>query len=268
MAARREGPIEPAPASGRFLENVRALSLAVLVALLIRAFLFETFHIPSGSMIPTLLVGDHLWVTKFSFGVRLPFTGTLVFGGGMPDRGDVIVFRAPDNPSIDMIKRVIGLPGDTIEIQRGGVLVNGEPLVRLAEGNFEYSDQQRGAAVVASRFEEQTSDGAAYTILQRPERRVQPRKRVWTVPDEHYFVMGDNRDNSFDSRFWQQSFVPAHYVKGRAQRVYWSWLVESGPHRDRGFMLGLLYTFYRAATFQIEEIRWDRIGRSVRGAAD
>ena len=80
--------------------------------------------------------------------------------------------------------------------------------------------------------------------------------------------MGDNRDNSFDSRFWRQSFVPAHYVKGRAQRVYWSWLVESGPHRDRGFQLGLLYTFYRAATFQIEEIRWDRIGRSVRGAAD
>ena len=268
MAVRGKPREQPGRASSSFLENVRALSLAVLVALLIRAFLFETFHIPSGSMIPTLLVGDHLWVTKFSFGVRLPFTGTLIFGGGMPERGDIVVFRAPDDPSIDMIKRVIGLPGDTIEVRREGVLVNGEALERIPEGVFEYSDHQRGAAVVAKRFEEQTPGGTAYTILQRSDRGVRPRQRTWTVPDEHYFMMGDNRDNSFDSRFWQQSFVPAHYVKGRAQRVYWSWLVESGPHPDRGFLLGLVHTLYRAVTFQIDEIRWDRIGRSVSGSAD
>ena len=259
---------EPASRGSSFLENVRALSLAVLVALLIRAFLFETFHIPSGSMIPTLLVGDHLWVTKFSFGVRLPFTGTLLFGEGMPDHGDVIVFRAPDNPRIDMIKRVIGLPGDTIEVRPEGVVVNGEVLDRTGVGEFSYWDQQRGAPVVAERFSEETPEGAEYTILQRQERRAIPRRRVWTVPPEHYFVMGDNRDNSFDSRFWQESFVPAHHVKGRAQRIYWSWLVDKTASPDQGFLIGLADTFYKAATFQIEEIRWDRIGRSVRGRAD
>ena len=255
-------------ASSRFLENVRALSLAVLAALLIRAFLFETFHIPSGSMIPTLLVGDHLWVTKFSFGVRLPFTGTLIFGGGMPDRGDIIVFRSPDEPEIDMIKRVIGLPGDTIELREEGIAVNGELLERLPRGEFEHSNSGRAARVVAKRFGELSPDGAEYTILQRQTHRVNPRRSSWKVPDGQYFVMGDNRDNSFDSRYWQNSFVPAHYVKGRAQRVYWSWLVESGPQPDRGLVLGLLHTFYRAATFQIEEIRWNRIGRSVNGPAD
>ncbi len=182
----------------------------LLVVLLLRSFLVEPFKIPTGSMIPTLLVGDYILVNKFAYGIRLPVLGTEIISIGEPDRGDIMVFKYPEKPSINYIKRVVGLPGDTIRYEDkrvyvNDVLVEQELEAQLPAGKPEFKI-----------YNEQLGD-VNHTImitLQPPSDRPQS----WTVPPDSYFVLGDNRDNSRDSRYWQ--FVPDKLIVGKAFAIW------------------------------------------------
>jgi signal peptidase I len=243
-------------------ESLRAIVWAVLLALAIRSFLVEPFKIPSGSMIPTLLVGDYVLVSKFAYGVRLPITGTLLLPVGQPRRGDVIVFRYPDDPSQDFIKRVVGVPGDRVEMRENRLWLNGQLVDLVPEGTYPYTDgYQRGEL---ARYVERNPDDREYTVLY--QRSGPAREGPWIVPEGQYFAMGDNRDNSQDSRKWKHSFVRADQIKGRAFCIHWSWVIDPGP-ADRGFIMDLLHTLWQVVTFQVREVRWDRIGRSLDGVA-
>lgn len=194
-------------------EYAEALAVAFLLALFIRTFLVQAFKIPSGSMLETLQIGDHILVNKLRYGVRIPILGKRIVKFSDPRRGDVIVFVYPVDPSKDFIKRVIGEPGDTVEVKHKQVLINGEkiedPYGQFVEGSGEGS-------------------------------RLTPRDNFGpvTVPSDQVFVMGDNRDRSYDSRFW--GFVPLDDVRGKAFVIYWSWDGE-----DRW-------------------VRWERIGDMIR----
>lgn len=177
-------------------EYAEAIIVALILALFIRTFVVQAFKIPSGSMIPTLLIGDHILVNKFSYGIKNPFNGTVWIPLGTPERKDVIVFKYPENPSQDFIKRVIGLPGDRIEIRDKEVYVNGE---KFTVDNAVHRDPK------------------IYPGPRPPRDNYGP----VTVPPQSLFVMGDNRDNSHDSRFW--GFVDFKEVKGKAFMLYWSW---------------------------------------------
>jgi signal peptidase I len=252
----------------RPFETVRALALAVLLALGIRSFLVEPFKIPSGSMIPTLLVGDYIIVNKFAYGVREPFSGRQLFPVGKPERGHVVVFRYPDNPSIDYIKRIVGMPGDSVEMREGRLWVNGQPIDRIAEGEYRYHDYAQSSEVVKRRYRELALGGVEYTVIRNLRPIALGPSRQWTVPAERYFMMGDNRDNSRDSRLWDNPFVRPDQIKGRAIRVHWSWVVGPVGGAERGFFADLVNTLWRVITLQVKEIRWNRVGRSVDGLAD
>ena len=258
---------EPANGRRRF-ETLRAFALAILAALAIRSFVVEPFTIPSGSMIPTLLVGDFILVSKFTYGIRLPITDTLLIPIGEPARGDVLVFRYPDDPSQDFIKRVVGLPGDRIEVRDGRVFINGQVLDRIGEGAFSYYDVEQARQVTVERYLEFDRNGASYTVIHNPRRTSRSRRGPWQVPQGHYFMMGDNRDNSRDSREWRLSFVRADQLKGKAWVVHWSWIVVSGEPRPQNPILSLVDTLWRIVSFQIEEVRWERIARPVHGPVD
>lgn len=187
---------------GKVRENVEALVIAIILALFIRAFVVQAFKIPSGSMENTLLIGDYILVNKFIYGVKLPFTEITVVPVKDPQRGDIIVFKYPGDPSKDYIKRVVGIGGDTIDIRDKKVYVNGE----IQQNEFaKFSDPRI------------FSDNHMYpeNLLRRDN--LGPIK----VPEDKLFVMGDNRDSSNDSRFW--GFVPKSAVKGKAFIIYWSW---------------------------------------------
>ena len=174
-------------------EYAEAIIVALLLAFFIRTFVVQAFKIPSGSMIPTLLIGDHILVNKFGYGVKNPLNGDVWIAAGDPQRHDVIVFQYPQNPSLDFIKRVVGVAGDRVEIVQKKVLVNGEP------------------------FSEPNAVNLEEDILPSPRDNMSP----ITVPPGSVFVMGDNRDNSHDSRFW--GFVDLKAIKGKAFILYWSW---------------------------------------------
>jgi signal peptidase I len=267
MAGRKTEEVASAPAKQSQGESLRAIFWAVLLALAIRSFLVEPFKIPSGSMIPTLLVGDYVLVNKFAYGVRLPFTGKLLMPVGQPQRGDIMVFRYPDDPSQDFIKRVVGLPGDRIEIRDERLWLNDQIVDLIPDGTL--ADPAVSPRGPTDRFIERNPDGREYSVLyvQRPGFAPLPtRGGPWVVPEGQYFVMGDNRDNSQDSRMWRNHFVRADQIKGRAFRIHWSWVVEQGPP-DRNFVVDLLHTLWQVVSFQVEEIRWNRIGRSLDGLA-
>jgi signal peptidase I len=177
-------------------ENVEAILVAIVLALFIRTFIVQAFKIPSGSMKETLLVGDHILVNKFIYGVKLPFLDTTIIPLKEPKRGDIIVFKFPEDPSKDFIKRVIAVGGDTVLIRDKKVYVNGKPT------NYEQ---------------------AQYTDMNIFPRQIQPRDNYGpkTVPESSLFVMGDNRDQSYDSRYW--GVVDLNAVKGKAFIIYWSW---------------------------------------------
>jgi signal peptidase I len=183
-----------------FREYAEAAAIAVLLALFIRTFVVQAFKIPSGSMEPTLLVGDHILVSKFIYGIKIPFVRSTLIPISEPDRGDVVVFIYPVDKSKDFIKRVIGLPGDSIKIEGTRILINGTPYEDTH--GFYTSSNRAGSPDRSQNF------------------------GPITVPQDSYFVMGDNRDQSYDSRFW--GFVPEEAIKGKAFIIYWSW-----PHWKR-----------------------------------
>lgn len=200
-------------------EYAEAIVIALILALFIRTFVVQAFKIPSGSMIPTLLIGDHILVNKFSYGIKNPFTGETWISLGSPEQLDVVVFKFPENPSQDFIKRVIGVAGDRIEIKNKKLFVNGKEL---------------------------TIENAIHLDSKNFPGPMPPRDNYGpvTVPPESLFVMGDNRDNSHDSRFW--GFVNLKAVKGKAFMLYWSWNKEK-------FSDGELFS----------AVRWGRIGDMI-----
>jgi signal peptidase I len=228
------GDAARAPASARaetgkspFREYAEALALALILALGIRTTLVQAYEIPSGSMEPTLLVGDHLLANKFAYGLRTPDSifglhiaglplGRYLFRTGAVHRGDVIIFVSPPDPSVDLIKRVIAVGGDSIQIRNGHPWLNGVPMAD-PHAHFTVADPDRAA--------------------NSPRDNLGPLK----VPPGELFVMGDNRDDSYDSRFW--GFVPMANVEARAMFIYWPW--DSGGDR----MIAL---------------RWSRLGMAVR----
>ncbi len=189
-------------------EYAEALIVALALALVIRAFVVQAFKIPSESMLNTLQVGDHLLASKFAYGLKIPFTNHYVYDGSDPQRGDIVIFEYPNDPRIDYIKRVIGVPGDVIEVRDKQLYRNGVPVKEDYIRNID------------------------------PD-KIEPLRDNYapvTVPPGKYFVMGDNRDNSLDSRFW--GFVDRKAIKAKAWRIYWSW---GG----------------------LDNIRWGRIGQKI-----
>ena len=246
--------------SGGLWEQVGTLVVAVLIALGIRAFVVEPYRIPSGSMLPTLLIGDHLFVNKFIYGIKVPFTDLRLPGIREPERGDVVVFtvakrgtqtypadRRPDLPREEFVKRVIGLPGDRIEMRDGIVYLNGEPVEHRPLGET-FSDEAGNAL----RVEEVSLDDRTFRVLDDPRLSLRE-PRPLTVEPGRYFVLGDNRDHSKDSRFW--GTVRLAELKGPAFILYWSWDFN-------GSWAELLNpgTWWRLLT---ERMRWSRIGRPV-----
>ncbi len=209
-------------------EHIRSMLYAVLLALVFRSFLFEPFHIPSSSMKDGLLIGDYLFVSKYSYGYSrysFPF-GFDVFDGrtsdDRPERGDVVVFRQPKNPRIDFIKRVVGLPGDMIQVRDGVLYVNSEPVQRERVEDFTETIEGQGIVDIR-RYRETLPNGRSYTVLDAVQQGEADNTFTFHVPDKHYFMMGDNRDNSADSRFPAEvGFVPEENLVGRAELIFFS----------------------------------------------
>jgi len=246
---------------GTTREYAESLVVAVLIALFLRAFVVEAFKIPTGSMIPTLQVGDHIFVNKFTYGLRVPFSNQWFVKWGTPERGDVIVFRYPENQSQDFIKRVVAVAGDEIRVEGRQVYVNGEALPRVELEPIEYLQEGEGSSMLGARradayVERAGESDQEYTVLYEDHGGLRmpwplhgldepgldctppraPQSGRCRVEEGYVFVMGDNRDNSKDSREW--GGVPRDLVKGRAMFVWLSWGPRSG-------------------------IRWSRFGRSV-----
>jgi signal peptidase I len=216
------------------IETVWVIVQALLIAVVFRTFLFQPFNIPSGSMKETLLVGDYLFVSKFSYGFShfsLPFSPPLFSGriwGSGPARGDIVVFRLPKDDSVDYIKRVIGLPNDRIQMIGGVLHINGKPVERERIEDFVETDAE-GTTTRAKRWRETLPNGVSYTTLNLVENGFYSNTPVYEVPADHYFMMGDNRDNSQDSRVMSQvGYVPLENVIGRAQFIFFS--VLEGDH--------------------------------------
>ena len=214
---------------GGWRETARTMLVAIIIAMAIRTFAFEPFNIPSGSMKPTLLVGDYLFVSKFSYGYSrhsLPFSLPL-FSGRMlftePTRGDVAVFKLPTDPSIDYIKRILGLPGDKIQMIRGVLHINGTPVKRRKVGEFVEKDKWSLHYRNIPQYVEILPNGRQYFILEETDAGLGDNTPVYTVPRGHYFALGDNRDRSQDSRFLNAvGYIPRQNLVGRAQVKFFS----------------------------------------------
>lgn len=215
------------------VEYAKAFFPVILIVLILRSFLVEPFRIPSGSMMPTLLDGDFILVNKFGYGIRLPVLNTKIIDVGDPKRGDVVVFRFPRDPSVDYIKRIVGLPGDRLEYRDKVLYVNGQPMSQELNGT--YADKGTGMSMTGASLRIETLGNVQHKILTRPEQP--PRDGEFQVPEGHYFVMGDNRDNSNDSRFW--GYVPDENLVGKAFMIWMNW-----DSADKA-------------------IRWDRIGSFI-----
>ena len=214
------------------VEYARSFFPVLLLVLILRSFLFEPFRIPSGSMMPTLLEGDFIFVNKYAYGLRLPVLNSRIVEVGEPERGDVLVFRLPSDPSVNYIKRVVGLPGDIVEYDPGAkrISINGERVeIEIVGGYDEDPDYELGREVLGEH---------EHDVLLGRFRRSEGGRYV--IPEGHYFMMGDNRDNSQDSRFAVVGIVPEENLVGRASRIWLSWRApsEGGP-------------------------RWSRIGQSI-----
>jgi len=233
--------------SGGLGETVSVIIQALLLALVIRTFLFQPFSIPSGSMRPTLLEGDYLFVTKWAYGYShhsFPFSPPLFSGrifGSEPERGDVVVFKYPPQPSLDYIKRVIGLPGDRVQMRDGELYINGQVVPRELVNqinDIDITEMNRPVDV----YRETLPNGVSYETLDLSPNSIGDNTREFIVPEGHFFMMGDNRDNSSDSRF-SVGFVPEQNLVGRANIIFfsiaggasplelWRWPTEIRPSR-------------------------------------
>lgn len=229
---RRRGPDQAEP---WWIEYPKSFFPVILAVFLLRSFLAEPFKIPSGSMLPTLLVGDFILVNKFTYGIRLPVVNVKVADVNHPRRGDVMVFRYPENPALDYIKRVVGLPGDKIDYRGKRLWINGEAVKLAADGDYSYIESGLNF-VSAQRLIEQLGEHRHAILLQSEAPgvhvagvRLFPYRDncayndtgfTCTVPPGHYFLMGDNRDSSSDSRYW--GFVPEANIVGKAFMIWWN----------------------------------------------
>lgn len=236
-------------------ETTKVILQALLIALVIRTFLFQPFNIPSGSMKATLLVGDYLFVSKYSYGYSqysfpfgiISFPGR-IFGSG-PDRGDVVVFKLPKDNSTDYIKRVIGLPGDKIQMVNGTLHINGQAVKRERISDWVSNDPE-GRGQPIKRYRETLPNGVSYTTLDLVDNGFYDNTPVYEVPANHYFMMGDNRDNSTDSRVLSAvGYVPYENLEGRAQMIFFS--IDESSHP---------WEFWTWPT----SVRWGRIFSLVR----
>ena len=219
-------------------EYFEALVTAVILALFVRTWVVQAFKIPTGSMENNLLIGDHLLVNKLVSGPSLTSFERMILPLREPKRGEIMVFKYPDEPERDFIKRVIGLPGETLELRNKTVYINGQPL-----------DEPY------VHFLEPASEGQEVTQFDVRERYGPVR-----IPDGQYFVMGDNRDNSQDSRYW--GFLPRHYIKGKALMIYWSY--DSGPEEYVDSGLGAtLKRLFSVVTHFFTRTRWERIFNQI-----
>jgi signal peptidase I len=207
-------------------ENIKVIIQALLLAMIIRTVLFQPFTIPSGSMMPTLLVGDYIFVNNFAYGYSkysLPFSPDIFSGrifASEPKRGDVVVFRFPPNPDVDYIKRLVGLPGDHIQVKEGILYINGKAVPRQPDGSFT-SDYKLDPGDDVPVYKEVLDNGKTYDTLDQSPVSRGDNTREFIVPEGHYFMMGDNRDNSLDSRF-DVGYVPAENLVGRASVIFFS----------------------------------------------
>jgi signal peptidase I len=214
---------------GGLLETVKVIVQALLIALVVRTLLFQPFNIPSGSLVPTLLVGDYLFVSKYSYGYSkhsMPFSPPLFDGriwGSEPQRGDIAVFKLPKDNSTDYIKRVIGLPGDKIQVVEGVLQVNGKAVQRKRVEDYRTTDPY-GRAVSVPQYDETLPNGVTHRVIERDgDHGYWDNTVVYTVPPGHFFMMGDNRDNSTDSRDESSvGFVPFENFVGRAEVIFFS----------------------------------------------
>ncbi len=240
--------------NGGFMETVQVVVQALLIALLIRTFLFQPFNIPSGSMKDTLLIGDYLFVSKYTYGYSrfsLPLSPDLFTGriwGAPPQQGDVAVFKLPRDNETDYIKRVIGLPGDKIQMIDGWLHINGQPVKRERLSDIT-QDDGNGQMVKVRRWQETLPNGISYTTLDMVDNGFYDNTPVYEVPLGHYFMMGDNRDNSADSRVLSQvGYIPYENFIGKAQVIFFS--IEEG-----------------ASAWQVWNwpwtVRWDRLFMTV-----
>jgi signal peptidase I len=205
-----------------WIEYCKSFFPVILAVLLLRSFLVEPFRIPSGSMMPTLLVGDFILVNKYTYGIRLPVLNTKILEVGKPGRGDVVVFRYPRDPSVDYIKRVVGVPGDRINYYNKVLTINGKPVPQVPAGI--YVGEGSGVSMSgASERTEQLGD-VQHKILVMPH--TPGLEGEYIIPEGEYFVMGDNRDNSNDSRYW--GTVPETNLVGQAFRVWMNWDTANG----------------------------------------
>ncbi|PKQ09319.1 MAG: signal peptidase I [Alphaproteobacteria bacterium HGW-Alphaproteobacteria-12] len=235
-------------------ENGRTIAYALLIALVIRAFLFQPFFIPSSSMESTLLVGDYLFVAKYSYGYSrhsLPFSPPLFSGriaGMAPDRGDIAVFKQPIDNRTDFIKRVIGLPGDTVQMKEGILYLNDKAVPRARVDDFIYRDGGGNVRRIPQ-YRETLPNGVSYITLDMSRNSVLDNTGLYIVPEGHYFMMGDNRDNSSDSRVPSSvGYVPFENLVGKAEIIFFS---------ADGSASFLQFWKWPSA------IRWDRIGKWV-----
>ena len=210
-------------------DTVKTIFFAGLIAITIRSVAFEPFSIPSGSMIPTLLVGDYLFVSKSSYGfskysfplTAFPFEGRI--SPHLPQRGDVIVFRKPHNENIDYIKRLIGLPGDKIQYKNGRLFINHEMIKRTYLGDYKTMAQPENVMITVKRYRETLPEGKTHDIIERSDNGPLDNTEVYTVPEGHYFMMGDNRDGSQDSRVMDEvGYVPFENFVGKAENIFFS----------------------------------------------
>jgi len=207
------------------VEYARSFFPVLLIVLVVRSFLFEPFRIPSSSMVPTLLVGDFIFVNKFVYGLRLPVLNQKVWKIGDPDRGDVVVFRLPSDPSTNYIKRLVGLPGDTVTYRDRRLFINGEMVESEPAGQYE-GDGQSGALLYNESLGE-----VEHGILLMPGQR--SLEGTFVVPADHYFMMGDNRDNSRDSRYRGVGIIPDDKIVGKAVRIWMNWSFPKMPRWSR-----------------------------------
>lgn len=199
------------------VEYARSFFPIVLIVFLLRSFLVEPFRIPSGSMMPTLLIGDFILVNKFTYGIRLPVINTKIIELNSPKRGDIVVFRYPKEPSVDYIKRVIGLPGDKVAYYDRTVHINGQVMSQKSLGI--YQGVGEGVSMTGTEHKLENLESVEHSILVR--NGFPSIEGVYEIPAGHYFVMGDNRDNSNDSRYW--GTVPEENLVGKAFFIWMSW---------------------------------------------